>query len=99
MLKRQTLNLQDVGSNPIVPAMKKIDIRALKIGEWVDDIPVVRCSVCGQSAIDLGSIDGDGNPLTDQTFAHVVSLTKYRGEVFESCHKQLDTGYGAIRKA
>lgn len=79
-----------MGSNPIVPTMNKIDIRALKVGEWVDDIPVVKCFVCGQSAIDLGSTDGYGNPLSDQTFAHVVALTKYRGEVFESCHKQLD---------
>lgn len=79
--------------------MEKIDIRALKVGEWVDNIPVVKCFVCGESSIDLGSIDGSGNSLSDQTFAHVITLTKYRGEVFESCHKQLDTGYGAIRRA
>lgn len=69
--------------------MKKIDIRALKVGECIDDIPVVECSVCGKPAIDLGSTDGNGFPLSDQTFAHVVTLTKYRGEVFESCHKEL----------
>lgn len=63
----------------------------MKIGEYVDDIPVVKCFVCGNAAIDLGSIDGNGSSLSDQTFAHVITLTKYHGEVLESCYKQLDT--------
>lgn len=71
--------------------MNKINVRLLKVGEYIDNIPVVECTVCHESAIDLGSIDGFGNPLDDQTFAHVVAVTKYRGEVFETCHKKLGT--------
>lgn len=65
--------------------MKKINIRLLKIGESIADIPIIECPICQRSAIDLGfdSLEDD------QTFAHIITLTKYSGEIYEACYKKL----------
>lgn len=73
-----------------LPRVRKdeiINIRQLRIGDTLDNIPLVECPVCGDTAFTLGQMyDHNWMPSGEESFAHkVANLTRSRGDVIESC--------------
>lgn len=66
--------------------MAQIDVRTLKPGEKLDNIPLLTCPVCGKTAFSLGPTRYADSSTGPETFAHVVdNLTRRSGDIIESC--------------
>ncbi len=58
------------------------DVREMKAGTFLEDMPLVTCPSCGKTAIDLGI---EQSEKKDHTYAHVVTLGKRQNIVEKSC--------------
>lgn len=68
-------------------SIPRFDVRALKKGDRLDDIPLVRCPICKRTALSLGkNLDYLFRESKYSSYAHIVGdLTASSGSVFLVC--------------